>query len=159
MTRESARFGARGRFAAAALAAVLTVSVVSAITASARSVGAHTTHTQRSSSELFDGRAAGGQVSSSRVVLKARAALARSLGSQGVVIADPWTDTLRMVGRLDGFLTGASEVTSNRRHRSGGTGRGRPGGLEAIRAENGLRDVRSGAALRGTGGVLVLFVR
>ena len=41
-------------------------------------------------------------------MVRARAALAQHLGSQGVVIADRQTGTLRMVGRLDGFLTGAS---------------------------------------------------
>ena len=40
-------------------------------------------------------------------MVRARAALAQHLGSQGVVIADQQTGTLRMVGRLDGFLTGA----------------------------------------------------
>ena len=58
--------------------------------------------------ELFDSRAAAAAVSPSRATARARVALARHLGSQGVVIADPLTGTLRMVGRLDGFLTGAS---------------------------------------------------
>ncbi|MEX2420379.1 MAG: hypothetical protein WD670_01035, partial [Actinomycetota bacterium] len=44
----------------------------------------------------------------SRKVANARLALARTLGSQGVVDADSTTGTLRFVGRLDGFLTGPS---------------------------------------------------
>ncbi len=44
----------------------------------------------------------------SRTVADARVALARTLGSQGVVDDDPVTGTLRFVGRLDGFLTGPS---------------------------------------------------
>jgi extracellular elastinolytic metalloproteinase len=103
----SERSAARRRVAVA-LAALLTASVVSVVTASARTVGVGTTHTRRTSSELFDSRAAGAAISPSRAVLKARAALARKLGSLGVMIADLQTGTLRMVGRLDGFLTGAS---------------------------------------------------
>ena len=38
-------------------------------------------------------------------VTRARAALGRSLGTQGVMQSDPTTGTLRFVGRLDGFLT------------------------------------------------------
>ena len=39
---------------------------------------------------------------------RARIALARRLGTQGVIQSDPVTGTLRMVGRLDGYLTGPS---------------------------------------------------
>ncbi len=99
--------GARRRFAVAVLAAVLTLSVVTVVTASARPASVSATHT-RASSELYDSRAVGAPVSPGRAVLRARAALAGSLGSQGVVIADEQTGTLRMVGRLDGFLSGAS---------------------------------------------------
>jgi len=73
--------------------------------ASARPIA---THARRASSELFDSRATSAPVSARGAVLRARVALARSLGSQGVVIADPLTGTLRMIGRLDGFLTHAS---------------------------------------------------
>jgi hypothetical protein len=108
--RESDQPGATRRFAIAALAGVLTLSVVSVVTASARPTGVTASHqTRRASTELFDSRAAGAPVSPGRAVLRARASLARSLGSQGVVSADPQTGTLRMVGRLDGFLTGASD--------------------------------------------------
>ena len=47
----------------------------------------------------------------SRQALGPRAPASRSairLGTQGVVQSDPMTGTLRMVGRLDGFLTGRS---------------------------------------------------
>ena len=96
------------RASIAMLAAVVALSVVWAVGASARPIGAGATHARRVSSELFDSRATGAAVSPSRAVVRARTALARHLGSQGVVIADPSTGTLRMVGRLDGFLTGAS---------------------------------------------------
>ena len=103
------RSSAARRFAITALAAMLTFSVVSVVTASARPTAtAVSHHIRRAGPELFDSRAAGAIASPGRAVLRARAALARSLGSQGVVIADPQTGTLRMVGRLDGFLTGAS---------------------------------------------------
>ena len=104
----SDQVGARRRVAVAALAAVLAVSVISVVTASARPVARHMPSAKRVSSELFDSRATGASVAPSRAVVRARAALARRLGSQGVVIADRQTGTLRMVGRLDGFLTGAS---------------------------------------------------
>ena len=39
---------------------------------------------------------------------RARVELARRLGTQGVIESDPMTGTLRMVGRLDGYLTGRS---------------------------------------------------
>ena len=39
---------------------------------------------------------------------RARVELARRLGTQGVIESDPLTGTLRMVGRLDGYLTGRS---------------------------------------------------
>src|SRR5581483_6940984 len=41
-------------------------------------------------------------------VAKAQAALALSLGTQGVVEVSPVTGTPRVVARLDGFLTGPS---------------------------------------------------
>jgi extracellular elastinolytic metalloproteinase len=112
--RGSVSLGARRRVAVATLAAVLAVSVVSAITASARPIGVGATHARRASSELFDSRAMGAPISPGRGVLRARAALAQSLGSQGVVIADPRTGTLRMVGKLDGFLTGVSVRPASR---------------------------------------------
>ncbi len=106
--RGSVHHGARRRFGIAALAAVLTVSVLSAITASARPADVRTPHLRRASAALFDSRATGAPVVPGRAVARARAALAERLGSQGVVIGDAQTGTLRMVGRLDGFLTGAS---------------------------------------------------
>ena len=104
----SRQAGARRRISIAALAAVLALSVISVVTASARPAASSTPSAKRVSSELFDTRATGASVSPGRAVVRARAALAQHLGSQGVVIADSQTGTLRMVGRLDGFLTGAS---------------------------------------------------
>jgi extracellular elastinolytic metalloproteinase len=104
----SGQAGARRRSAIAALAVVLALSVISVVTASARPPARHASPAKRMSSELFDSRVRGASVSPSRAVIRARAALAQHLGSQGVVIADQLTGTLRMVGRLDGFLTGAS---------------------------------------------------
>jgi extracellular elastinolytic metalloproteinase len=104
--------GARRRLAFTLLAAALTLSTVSMVAASAGPTGVSGERRQRVSDELFDSRAA--VVSPGRAVLRARTTLARSLGSQGMVIADPLTGTLRMVGRLDGFLTGASARPASR---------------------------------------------
>jgi extracellular elastinolytic metalloproteinase len=103
----SVQAGAR-RLAGAALAAVLAVSVISVVTASAQRAARHVPSAERASSELFDSRATGASVAPSRAVVRARAALQKHLGTQGIVIVDRQTGTLRMVGRLDGFLTGAS---------------------------------------------------
>ena len=104
----SAQVGARRRLTVAVLAAVLVVSVISVIAASARPVSRHMPSAKHVSSELFDSRVTDASVTPGRAVDRARAALAQHLGSQGVVIADQQTGTLRMVGRLDGFLTAAS---------------------------------------------------
>lgn len=56
---------------------------------------------------LFDSRSGGSPVTRARAA-RAQEALARALGSQGVVDVDPRTGTPRMVSRLDGFLTGPS---------------------------------------------------
>jgi hypothetical protein len=106
--KRSLQVGARRRVAVTALGAVLAVSVISVVTASARPVAPHMPAAKRVSSELFDSRATRASVTSSRAVVRARATLAQHLGNQGIVIADGQTGTLRMVGRLDGFLTGAS---------------------------------------------------
>jgi hypothetical protein len=55
-----------------------------------------------------DARTQGRAVGVSARVASARAALAGTLGSQGIVQSDRVTGTLRYVGRLDGYLTGAS---------------------------------------------------
>ena len=103
--QRSAPLGSRRRFAISALAALLTLSVMSVVGASARPV-ARTAHARSHvSAKLFDSRAVNASVSPSRAVLRARASLAQSLGNQGLVIPDAQTGTLRMVGRLDGFLT------------------------------------------------------
>ena len=99
---------ARRRGAVATLTAVLAVCVITVVSASARPVAHHMSSSKRVSSELFDSRATHASTTPDRAVIMARAALAQHLGSQGVVIADRLTGTLRMIGRLDGFLTGAS---------------------------------------------------
>jgi hypothetical protein len=58
--------------------------------------------------DFFDSRSAGAAFGAPAPVLRARAALARTLGPLGVVQADAVTGTLRFVGRLDGFLTAPS---------------------------------------------------
>ncbi len=58
----------------------------------------------RATSDL-DMRRQGSPVGVAPRVLRARASLGRSLGTQGVMQSDPTTGTLRFVGRLDGFLT------------------------------------------------------
>src|SRR5688572_18498863 len=58
----------------------------------------------RPTSDL-DTRRTGSPVDLGTRVIGARAALGRSLGTQGVLQSDPTTGTLRFVGRLDGFLT------------------------------------------------------
>ena len=105
----SGQVGARRRLSIAALAAVLAVSVISVVTASARPGRA--SHALRQARELGAVRQPRHwriRDSPAAPWSRARAALAQHLGSQGVVIADRQTGTLRMVGRLDGFLTGAS---------------------------------------------------
>ncbi len=62
----------------------------------------------------FDGRTGGVAVGVSRRVAAARVELARSLGRFGVVEPDRLTGTLRFVGRLDGFLTRASDRAARR---------------------------------------------
>jgi hypothetical protein len=58
--------------------------------------------------DAFDVRLEGSSVGASRRVTRARTTLARSLGRLGVVAADRTTGTLRVVARLDGYLTGPS---------------------------------------------------
>ncbi|HEX7248432.1 MAG TPA: M36 family metallopeptidase [Actinomycetota bacterium] len=53
----------------------------------------------------LDTRRTGSAVEVGTRVIRARAALGRTLGTQGVLQSDPTTGTLRFVGRLDGFLT------------------------------------------------------
>jgi hypothetical protein len=57
---------------------------------------------------MFDIRASGTAIAPSVRTTRARIAFRRRLGTQGVIQSDPVTGTLRMIGRLDGFLTGPS---------------------------------------------------
>src|SRR6185436_14867593 len=103
----------RRRALVAILTTAMTLAVVLAITAPARSAGRAATPGRAQAGRTvgtFDVRDRGGAaVAPSARVAQARLALARRLGAQGVVQSDPMTGTLRMVGRLDGFLTGRSE--------------------------------------------------
>ncbi len=100
------------RVGIAAIAALMTIPTVLALDATAEpvSVGARRTVLDH----VIDSRQAEGQIAPRRATARARVALARQLGSQGVVIADPMTGTLRMLGRLDGYLTGRSSRPANR---------------------------------------------
>ncbi len=95
----------------AALTAAMTLAAVLAVTAPARSDGRVLPGRVQASrgGGNFDVRAQGGEgVAPSARTARARIELARRLGAQGVIQSDPLTGTLRMVGRLDGYLTGRS---------------------------------------------------
>ena len=99
----------RGR--ALRLATSFAVVLVVAGLATPMVAGAQPTHARQLTAERWTGvdvRAAGSAVGVSPRVADARAALAKTLGSQGVVQSDRTTGTLRYVGSLDGYLTGAS---------------------------------------------------
>ena len=93
------------RLGITALAGLTTLSTVLALSATAKP--AVTKPERRTLDHVIDSRG-GGAIAPGRATDRARVALARHLGSQGVVIDDPLTGTLRMVGRLDGFLTSRS---------------------------------------------------
>jgi hypothetical protein len=89
----------------------LTLFAVLALTIPARSAERHDARMQEQTPHrdgTFDIRARGTGVRPSVRSVRARAALAQRLGSQSVIVSDDVTGTLRMVGRLDGFLTGPS---------------------------------------------------
>ncbi|MGZ5307239.1 MAG: M36 family metallopeptidase [Actinomycetota bacterium] len=92
------------------LTTAMTFAAVLAVTAPARSVGRIVPgRAQASVGGTFDVRARGGAALAPRArTARARTQLARRLGAQGVIQSDPLTGTLRMVGRLDGYLTGRS---------------------------------------------------
>jgi extracellular elastinolytic metalloproteinase len=62
----------------------------------------------------YDSRENAPAIRVSQPVASARASLARSLGSQGVIDVSPVTGTPRVVARLDGFLTGPSAAAPTR---------------------------------------------
>jgi extracellular elastinolytic metalloproteinase len=95
----------------AVLTTAMTLAAVLAVSAPARSVGRVVRGRVQASHAggNFDVRArGGGRVAPSARTARARIHLARRLGAQGVIQSDPLTGTLRMVGRLDGYLTGRS---------------------------------------------------
>jgi extracellular elastinolytic metalloproteinase len=101
---------ARRRGIVAVLTTAMTLATILALTAPARSVGHVAVGRAQRSRDLsaFDSRARGAAVAPGARATLARVALARRLGTQGVIQSDPVTGTLRMVGRLDGYLTGPS---------------------------------------------------
>ena len=101
----------RRRAFVAGFTTLITLVAVLAFTAPARSAGRHDARRQTQTAYrqgTFDVRARGTAVRPSARAVKARTALARRLGSQSVILSDDVTGTLRMVGRLDGYLTGPS---------------------------------------------------
>lgn len=107
---------ARRRALVAGLTAAMTLVAVLALTAPAGSVGRMAAaHAQAIRIRgAFDVRTGGSAVAPSARVARARATLARRLGTQGVIQSDPVTGTLRMVGRLNGYLTGPSRRPATR---------------------------------------------
>ncbi len=109
MQHADGRRSTRRRALVAVITTATTLAAVLAITAPARSAGRAATPGRVQASRsvgTFDIRDRGGAaVAPGTRVAQARLALARRLGMQGVVQSDPMTGTLRMVGRLDGFLT------------------------------------------------------
>jgi extracellular elastinolytic metalloproteinase len=111
---DPARRSRRRRPLVATLIAAISLTVVVAYSAPALSVapsaagdgGAGRAH--RHADALYDSRSSGTDVRVASRVADARRALAARLGTQGVITSDPVTGTIRYVGRLDGFLTGAS---------------------------------------------------
>ena len=112
MQHADGRRSGRRRALVAVITTAMTLAAVLAITAPARSAGRAATPGRAQAGRsvgTFDVRDRGGAaVAPSARVAQARLALARRLGTQGVVQSDPMTGTLRMVGRLDGFLTARS---------------------------------------------------
>ncbi len=94
----------------AVLTAGMTLTAVLAITWPARS--SERAQPQRARANRiavnFDVRADAGVAAPDARTASARLALARRLGTQGVIQSDPLTGTLRMVGRLDGYMTARS---------------------------------------------------
>jgi extracellular elastinolytic metalloproteinase len=94
------------RIFVAGLIVALTLS--SAFLAQARSIGPHPTKgsvTMTRATGTFDVRSSEPTVAVGSRTLRARTTLARHLGSQAIMSSDPVTGTLRMVGRLNGYLT------------------------------------------------------
>ncbi len=88
----------------------MTLVAVLAFTVPARSADRHVRRQAQTAHRhgTFDIRSRGTAARPSSRAVKARTALARRLGSQSLIVSDDVTGTLRMVGRLDGYLTGPS---------------------------------------------------
>ena len=113
MQHANGRRSGRRRALVAVITTAMTIATVLVITAPARSAGRAATPGRVQAGRsvgTFDVRDRGGAaIAPSARVAQARLALASRLGTQGVVQSDPMTGTLRMVGRLDGFLTTRSK--------------------------------------------------
>lgn len=113
MRQANGRRRGRGRALLAILTTALTLSTILSLMVPARSAG-RTPSGRAGPSDAshaagnFDVRASDSAVSPSARTARAQAALARRLGALGVIQSDRVTGTLRMVARLDGFLTGRS---------------------------------------------------
>jgi extracellular elastinolytic metalloproteinase len=106
----------RRRTLAAGLTAALSLTLFLASIEPAGSVRRHSPRplTVRRPTRTFDVRSRGTSAAIGTRTLRARATLARGLGSQAVISSDPVTGTLRMIGRLNGYLTGPSRRPATR---------------------------------------------
>ncbi len=111
MQHADGRRRGRRRISVAVLTTAMTLAAVVAVAAPASSAGRAApgrAQIDRARGN-FDIRSRGGAaVAPSARIARARVELAARLGTQGVIESDPLTGTLRMVGRLDGYLTGRS---------------------------------------------------
>jgi hypothetical protein len=93
---------------AAPLALSIAVAFVAALIASPTSTLASQSPAGRAPAAAVDTREGGPAAAVRPGVAAARSALGRSLGILGVVQSDRTTGTIRFIGRMDGYLTGAS---------------------------------------------------
>ena len=138
----------RRRISVAVLTTAMTLAAVVAVSAPASSAGRAASRARADeprTRELRRPRPRRRRGSPSARTARARVDLARRLGTQGVIESDPVTGTLRMVGRLDGYLTGRSaRPAQDRRHRV------RPIEPRGLRIDQGRpQDVPPAAGLRG----------
>jgi len=111
MLQTDRRRRVRRRALVAWITTAMTLFAVLALTLPARSASRHDARRQAQTAPrngIFDIRARGTAVRPSARSVRARAALAGRLGPHSVIVSDDITGTLRMVGRLDGYLTGPS---------------------------------------------------
>src|SRR5690242_19029781 len=101
----------RTRRRAIPLASSIAVALIVAFVVSPASIAARSVAKARPVAQSWvgvDARTTGAAVGVSARVADARAALSRRLGSQGVIQSDRTTGTIRFIGKLNGYLTGAS---------------------------------------------------